>query len=75
MHSDCCHLNDLGHVLIGYGIFQAIATRCKSVAEKTFRIIEEKEVSILNTGGRDTDDDIQQLWATALSRFTEQLDE
>ena len=75
LHVDACHLNDLGHVLIGYGIFQAIATRCKAVADKTFRIIEEKEVSILNTGGTDTDEDIQQLWAAALSRFTEHLDE
>lgn len=75
LHIDACHLNDLGHVLIGNGIFQAIATRCKSVADKTFRVIEDKDVSILNTGGTDTDDDIQHLWATALSRFTEHLDE
>ncbi len=75
LHVDACHLNDLGHALMGHGVFQAIATRCKSVADKTLRIIDEDEISILNTGGTDTDEDIQRLWSDALGRFTEHIDE
>jgi len=74
LHVDACHLNDLGHVLIGNGIFQAIVHRCKSLADKTFRNIEAQEISILNTGGTDTDQEIQQYWDAALSRFSEHLD-
>ncbi len=70
LHSDGCHLNDLGHVLIGNGIFQALATGCEALADKTLRIIREKDVSILNTGGTDTDQTIQRWWADALSRFS-----
>lgn len=27
LDADCCHLNDLGHALIGHAVFQAMATR------------------------------------------------
>ncbi len=74
LHVDSCHLNDLGHVLIGNGVFGAIARHDRALADATFRTIEAEEVSILNTGGTDTDDDIQQLWADALARFAEHID-
>ncbi len=69
LHPDACHLNDLGHVLIGNAIFQRIAVHTSGAAQKTMRIIEENDVSTLNTGGADTDADIQQLWAAALVRY------
>ncbi len=72
LHPDAVHLNDLGHVLVGNAIFQQIASHCRSVAEKTQRIIEEQQVTTLNTGGTDTDDEIQRLWQIALDRYAEQ---
>jgi lysophospholipase L1-like esterase len=72
LHPDAVHLNDLGHVLVGNAIFQQIASLCRSVAEKTQRIMEEKQVSTLNTGGTDTDEEIQRLWQAALDRYAEQ---
>jgi lysophospholipase L1-like esterase len=69
LHPDACHLNDLGHVLIGHAIFQAIATCTSSLAQKTLRIIDEDAVTTLNTGGTDTDVEIQNLWLKALERF------
>jgi lysophospholipase L1-like esterase len=69
LHPDACHLNDLGHVLIGNAIFQAIAVHSSSVAQKTLQTIEEKGVTTLNTGGTDSDEEIQQLWAAALVRY------
>jgi lysophospholipase L1-like esterase len=70
LHPDACHLNDLGHVLIGNAIFQAIAIHSSRMANKTMRIVEEKGVTTLNTGGTDTDMEIRHLWAIALERFT-----
>lgn len=72
LHPDACHLNDLGHVLVGNAIFQGIATYAKSLARKTARIISENNVTTLNTGGTDTDDEIQQLWAAALQHYAQQ---
>jgi lysophospholipase L1-like esterase len=74
LHIDACHLNDLGHVLVGNGVFQVIAAHCSGMAVKTYQVIREKNVSILNTGGSDTDESIQGMWADALSRFTKNLD-
>jgi len=75
LHSDCCHLNDLGQVLMGNALFQVIATHCAGIADKTMRIMEEEAVSILNTGGADTDEEIQALWSEALDRFTIEFDD
>lgn len=72
LHPDACHLNDLGHVLIGNAIFQTIAISASGMAAKTMRIIEENDVITLNTGGSDTDDDIQQLWQAGLERYARQ---
>jgi lysophospholipase L1-like esterase len=74
LHIDSCHLNDLGHALIGNAVFGAIATRHKGLAATTFRTIEAEDISILNTGGSDTDATIRDLWATALDRFSGHLE-
>jgi lysophospholipase L1-like esterase len=74
LHVDSCHLNDLGHVLVGNGIFEAIARHQERLADETFRTIAKQDVSILNTGGADTDQAIRDLWAGALARFSEHLD-
>ncbi len=73
LHVDSCHLNDLGHTLIGNAVFGAIATRHEALAATTFRTIEAQDISILNTGGTDTDETIRALWATALDRFGEHV--
>ena len=76
LHSDCCHLNDLGQVLMGNAIFQAVATHCAGLADKTLRVMQEEDVSILNTtGGTDTDEEIRELWNAALERFTIEFDD
>ena len=69
LNVDCCHLNDLGHVLIGNAVFQAIATACRGVGEHTLREIVEKGIDITNTGGADTDEEIRALWRAAAERF------
>jgi hypothetical protein len=38
------------------------------------RTIEARDVSILNTGGTDTDETIRDLWAAALDRFSRHVD-
>ena len=75
LHADCCHLNDLGQVLMGNAIFQVIATHCAGIANKTMRIMEAENVTILNTGGTDTDEEIRELWNAALERFTIEFDD
>ena len=75
LHVDSCHLNDLGHVLIGNGVFGAIATHHEPLAAKTFRTIKERDVSILNSGGTDTNENIRDLWAAALDWFSHHVDE
>ncbi len=74
LHPDACHLNDLGHVLIGNAIFQVIATHASGVARKTMRLIADNAVTSLNTGGSDTNEEIQQLWEAALERYARQAD-
>jgi lysophospholipase L1-like esterase len=69
LHPDCCHLNDLGHVLLGNAIFAAIASRRSGIADRTLRLIDEQGISIANTGGTDTDPEIQALWKAAAARF------
>lgn len=73
LHLDACHLNDLGHTLIGNAVFGAIATRHEALAATTFRTIEAQDISILNAGGTDTDETIRGLWATALERFSDHV--
>jgi lysophospholipase L1-like esterase len=73
LNPDCCHLNDLGHTLVGHAVFQTIATHCRGLATRTLSAIEELDVSIANTGGTDTDDEIQNLWAQAATRFGVEL--
>jgi lysophospholipase L1-like esterase len=73
LNPDCCHLNDLGHVLVGHAIFQLIATHCRGVGAKTGRLVEELGVSIVNTGGTDADEEIQGWWKEAAARFGVEL--
>jgi len=72
LHPDAVHLNDLGHVLIGNAIFQEITVHSRSLAKQTLRVIDENQVTTLNTGGSDTDEEVQRLWAAALERYAEQ---
>ena len=69
LNPDCCHPNDLGHVLIGNAIFQAIATHCRGLGDRTLREIDERAISTANTGGADIDDEIRALWQEAAARF------
>jgi len=69
LNPDCCHLNDLGHVLIGHAIFQQIAVHCSGMGTRTQCLIAERDISIANTGGTDTDAEIQSLWKQAAARF------
>ena len=69
LNPDCCHPNDLGHVLIGNAVFQAIATQCRGVGDKTLAEIDTLAVSTANTGGADIDDEIRALWQAAAARF------
>jgi lysophospholipase L1-like esterase len=69
LNPDCCHLNDLGHVLVGHAIFQRIAVHCSGLGARTLRLITERDISIANTGGTDTDAEIRSLWKQAAVRF------
>lgn len=69
LNPDCCHPNDLGHVLIGNAIFQVIATRCRGIGDRTLCEIDERAISTANTGGADIDDEIRALWQEAAARF------
>jgi lysophospholipase L1-like esterase len=69
LNPDCCHPNDLGHVLIGNAVFQTIATHCRGVGDRTLREIDERAISTANTGGADIDDEIRALWQEAAARF------
>ena len=69
LNPDCCHPNDLGHVLIGNAIFQAIATHCPGLGAKTLAEVERYQVSTANTGGADIDDEIRAIWQEAAARF------
>jgi lysophospholipase L1-like esterase len=69
LNPDCCHPNDLGHVLIGNAIFQTIATHCRGMGDRTLREIEVGAISTANTGGADIDDEIRTLWQEAAARF------
>jgi lysophospholipase L1-like esterase len=69
LNIDCCHLNDLGHQLIGNAVFQVIATSCQGIGDRTMREIVEKGIDITNTGGTDIDDEIRALWRAAAERF------
>ena len=42
LHVDACHLNDLGHVLVGNAVFEAIARSHRSVADSTYRSIRQQ---------------------------------
>ncbi len=69
LNPDCCHPDDPGHVLIGNAIFQAIATHCRGLGDKTQREIDQQAISTANTGGTDIDDEIRALWQAAAARF------
>lgn len=69
LHPDCCHLNDLGHLMIGQAIFHELARNCSGLADNTQRLIEYLHVSTANTGGTDTNEEIQSLWQSAAARF------
>jgi len=63
LHTDCVHMNDLGHVLVGNALFQKIATNARSLGDHVYQRISEKDVSVENTGGMDTNDEIREIWA------------
>ena len=69
LNPDCCHPNDLGHVLIGNAAFQVLATHCPHLGDTTLRAIERGAVSTENTGGADTDEEIRAIWAAEAARF------
>ncbi len=69
LHPDCCHLNDLAQVVLGNAIFRAIVTHCPGMAARTHRLTAEREISIANSGGTDTDAEIQALWRAAAAGF------
>jgi lysophospholipase L1-like esterase len=69
LNTDCCHPNDLGHVLIGNAVFQALATHCAGIGRRTLAEIERYQVSTANTGGKDIDDEIRAIWQEAAARF------
>jgi lysophospholipase L1-like esterase len=69
LNPDCCHPNDLGHVLIGNAIFETIATHCPGLGAKTLAEVERYQVSTENTGGADIDDEIRAIWQEAAARF------
>jgi lysophospholipase L1-like esterase len=69
LNPDCCHPNDLGHVLVGNALFQVLATQCPSVGRQTRRLIDEIGISTENTGGAGTDAEIQAMWRAAAERF------
>ncbi len=73
LNPDCCHLNDLGHVLIGNAVFQTIATAYPGMAATTLKAIEANKISVTNTGGADTDEQIQAWWQAAAARFGVEL--
>lgn len=69
LNPDCCHPNDLGHVLVGNAVFQAIATHCPALGEKTLAEVDRLTLSSANTGGADIDDEIRTIWQAAAARF------
>ena len=73
LNPDCCHLNDLGHVLVGNAVFQIIATNCPGMGEGVLHQIDKFGVSIANTGGTDTSSEILMLWKQAATRFGVEL--
>jgi lysophospholipase L1-like esterase len=69
VNPDCCHPNDLGHVLIGHAVFQVLATHCPHLGDTTLREIERFGICTENTGGADTDEEIRAIWAAEAARF------
>lgn len=69
LHPDCCHLNDLAQVVLGNAIFRSIVGQCPGMAARTRRLIDERGITIANSGGTDTDAEIQALWKAAAARF------
>lgn len=69
LNPDCCHLNDLGHVLMGNAVFQIIATSCPGMGDKVLEQVDDLDVSIANTGGTNTSSEIRMLWKQAAARF------
>ena len=69
LNPDCCHPNDLGHLLIGNAVFQVLATHCPHLGETTLRAIERCALSTETTGGADADEEIRAIWAAEAARF------
>ena len=69
LNPDCCHPNDLGHLLIGNAVFQVLATHCPHLGDTTLREVARTGISADNTGGADTDSEIQTIWAAESARF------
>ncbi|MGE5602610.1 MAG: hypothetical protein ACM30E_06140, partial [Nitrososphaerales archaeon] len=69
IHPDCCHLNDLGHVLLGHAIFAALVRRYPALAERTQRVDAQEDVSVANSGGANSNEELRRLWQAAAARF------
>ena len=69
IHPDCCHLNDLGHVLLGHAVFAALVQRFPALAARTQRIIREADITVANSGGANSNAEMRALWGEAASRF------
>jgi lysophospholipase L1-like esterase len=63
LHLDCVHMNDLGHILIGNGLFQKIATSVRSLGDDVLQNILENSISVENTGGMDASAEIREIWS------------
>jgi len=48
---DCCHFNDVGQVVIGMTVFQALAMHCSFLAESSNQAEETLGANVMNTGG------------------------
>jgi len=62
LNPDCVHLNDLGHILVGNALFRMIAAHCNGIKANLFSLIAAKGVSVENTGGTDTSQEIREIW-------------
>ena len=49
VHPDTVHANDLGHLLIGHRVFEAIATRCSGVAAKVTAALADARAEVART--------------------------
>lgn len=74
LHPDSCHMNDLGHVLIGNAVFQSLAVNCPQLSDLIFRTIDAESISVKNTGGTNASEDVIQAWNNHVKQFPDVLE-